>query len=94
MVQVTGTLTNPLGVGLENIKLTFKSEGLTGQVPKGVEGSISTGVAGAYDFTLIEGSYEVSILRCNASTILGKVTVDANTPATVSLIDLLVPINP
>jgi len=94
MAQVLGILTNPLGVGLENVKITFKSEGLTGQVPKGVAGSVTTGVSGAYDFNLVEGSYGVSVLICNANLSLGKVTIDSNTPATVTLTDILVPVTP
>jgi hypothetical protein len=88
MIQVTGTLTTPMGVTLPNEEIritTVLSEFST----VGAEGTVITTAGGTYDFTLEEGVYLCEIRQGDEYTEGVSVEIDENTTTPLSLAQLM-----
>jgi len=88
MIQVTGTLTNPVGVALPFKKIRITSEQTGASTVKSTVAVYTTSATGTYDFNLLNGIHKLEILSCNAWKEIGNAIVDDSTPTPVNLTEL------
>lgn len=90
MVQVTGTLTSPIGVGYNKASIRITAlENNT--VTIGSFAKIITGSDGSYDFTLTNGSYSIEVLYPSGKKMWylpAEVEVTDNTTSILTLEEL------
>lgn len=83
-IQVTGTLTDPVGVPLAAATIRIKSLE-TSNVVASASATITTGAGGTYDFNLLEGKFQIEVLQTNKYNKIAYVEVTNLTTTPITL---------
>ncbi len=86
-IQVTGTLTNPLGLSIQiGIRVTAINSEVAVQ---GTQGILTTQVDGTYNFNLVEGMHSIEIRNAGEYEKKINIIVTSQTPSVIDLPTLL-----
>jgi hypothetical protein len=88
MIQITDTLTSPLGEVFPNTEIRITALNNNESV-LGVYGSTFTDGSGDYDFNLVQGQHRIELLQEDEYIVLGDVEVTVDTPTPLTLTELL-----
>lgn len=83
-IQVTGVLNDPVGQPLANaiIRVTALE---TSSVCAKVQGKITVGITGSYDFQLQDGKYAIEVLQSTTYHTVAYIEVTAGTATPITL---------
>ena len=93
MVTVTGKLVTPSNGVIADATLTFTSNANSNlgnsELITGTTSNVVTDANGEYSITLNNGGYKVLVSFGSTNTLLGNCVIDASTPATLDVLELV-----
>lgn len=89
MINVKGTLTDPVGNPSVDTLIRFASVDNSGETIGSLRAGIRTGADGSYDFSLVTGKYEMEVLVCNKLNLVATIQVADQMTGVMTLQELI-----